>query len=1232
MSKFINKHKYILLALLVYLMGLIIDKNQSRISRNDIDIDKFEQILHSKENSIQTVVDSLEVLADNYQFNIDIKNEPIFTPEQLDYFEKEGFSFLIYHNDTLKYWTDNLFDVSKIYDKNEFIGRCVYLPDYWLDITVTEVQDYIIIGAYRIKTEYQKQNKYLKNNFQEDLNLPNTFKISLIPLSYGIDVKSSDDEYLLSLIPNNNVFTEYKYDSIVGFLYLLGFFLLVIYLNCILKKQIDEERRKYKVLVSLGLIVTIRLLMLIFKFPVNVYTQSFFDSQYFAISVLFPSLGDLFLNLITAILVSINLFKLVEYKHFKSDEVKMNKPLGMILAFIGASVFLLGLKFISDFIINSNIPLNIYYIIDLNIYSFLGFINIILVIVFSVFVFYKLTEYLFKSFDKKQITVFFSIGNILALFVCFIVFKQLYWAEFIILLGFNIVFVVFLSKKNTGSLYFLSVLSLLSAIIISFILINSLSQKQEDNYALKAVELTNEKDDVAELLLNDIVPLLGNDQTLQSYAENPNIPNLETEVEKFLRRRYFKTYWNKYDISVEFCSDMINDPKESLLECNVKYSNLFQNNGEILNWPNVYFISYSNGKTSYVIKEDFSDYGIDSSVFYITLSPKLYPANIGYPELLLDESVEFKTLPDYSYAKYENDEIALKSGDYDYPLNGKKFFSSEDNVKVIEDNKYKHVVYTLSAGNYIVLTYKQINFINSLITFAYIFLVLVILSGLALLLVNFKSIIKSRNLNFRTKLILSMLGILTVSFSLVGIVTVLLNVQQYEKSHEDDVIEKLHQINIALEQYYNGDDTCFYNNIDDLSNDLRHLAETYGTDINLYDSSGFLISTSRPEIYSLKLIGNRASAKALFNIKHNSFVQFILNEKINLLKFSSAYSQFVDSDNQLKAIINMPYFTNPDEIKSEISNLIISIVNIYVLLFVIAMIISVLISEQIISPLIVLQSSFTKLDLGKMYEKIEYKRKDEIGQLVDEYNKMVDKLRESIDKLSKSERESAWRDMAKQIAHEIKNPLTPMKLSIQLLMRSWDNQDEDFDKRIRDVSSTLINQIETLRRIAEEFSDFAKMPKPQESRINLANKIEEICKLYENIENVEVIARLQNYREAIIYADEKQISRALINLIKNGIQAIADGVYGKIIIDLDVYGEKSIVKVIDNGTGIADDVKEKLFVPSFTTKSSGMGLGLAMVKNIVDNARGKISFKSELGKGTTFILEFPLYKEEEGAV
>jgi nitrogen fixation/metabolism regulation signal transduction histidine kinase len=289
----------------------------------------------------------------------------------------------------------------------------------------------------------------------------------------------------------------------------------------------------------------------------------------------------------------------------------------------------------------------------------------------------------------------------------------------------------------------------------------------------------------------------------------------------------------------------------------------------------------------------------------------------------------------------------------------------------------------------------------------------------------------------------------------------------------------------------------------------------------------------------------------------------------------------------------------------------------------VSVVLAVIISERIVQPIKMIQNKFEKIELGKQHEKIEYNRKDELGQLVSEYNNMAQKLEESAKLLAQGERESAWREMAKQIAHEIKNPLTPMKLSIQFLMRSKENNDADFDKKLEKVSGTLIQQIDTLSSIATGFSNFAKMPKPDEHPFNVVETLGNVIQLFNNIENIDITSDLGEESEIIIVADKEQISRVFINLIKNATQAIPEGVRGKIHVSL-THAEKLVIKISDNGCGIPDEIRGKLFTPSFTTKSSGSGLGLAMVKNIIINAKGDITFESEVGKGTTFIITLPL--------
>ncbi len=209
---------------------------------------------------------------------------------------------------------------------------------------------------------------------------------------------------------------------------------------------------------------------------------------------------------------------------------------------------------------------------------------------------------------------------------------------------------------------------------------------------------------------------------------------------------------------------------------------------------------------------------------------------------------------------------------------------------------------------------------------------------------------------------------------------------------------------------------------------------------------------------------------------------------------------------------------------------------------------------------------------------------------------MVDELADSAEKLARSERESAWREMAKQIAHEIKNPLTPMKLSVQHLQRSSEEEPVKQKQNLKRITQTLIEQIDHLSAIATEFSNFAKMPRTNNEEVDLKEKIVEISKLFLNSEDIEIQNRFSNRVPAIVLADREQLSRVFINLVKNAIQAIPEDRNGKILISLETTESTAIVKVMDNGRGIPAELGDKLFQPNFTTKSSGMGMGLAIVK------------------------------------
>lgn len=305
----------------------------------------------------------------------------------------------------------------------------------------------------------------------------------------------------------------------------------------------------------------------------------------------------------------------------------------------------------------------------------------------------------------------------------------------------------------------------------------------------------------------------------------------------------------------------------------------------------------------------------------------------------------------------------------------------------------------------------------------------------------------------------------------------------------------------------------------------------------------------------------------------------------------------------------------------------VAFINIYVILIAVAIFIALIISNYITRPVQLIKEKIGGLKLGRTNDKIEWAKNDEIGSLVLEYNRMVDELSQSADLLAKSERESAWREMARQIAHEIKNPLTPMKLSVQYLQKAYDEKAPDWDKKLARFTKTIVEQIDSLSIIASEFSDFATLPRSKFSKNELAEIIQNSINLFSNA--TEIKFKFNPAGKYFVFVDKEQLSRVFINLIKNSIQAIESPINGQIEIEIEEIDNTQIIRFTDNGSGIPADQIEKVFYPNFTTKSGGMGLGLAMVKNIIRNAGGEITFKSAAGKGTSFYITLPSYRKNE---
>jgi two-component system nitrogen regulation sensor histidine kinase NtrY len=345
------------------------------------------------------------------------------------------------------------------------------------------------------------------------------------------------------------------------------------------------------------------------------------------------------------------------------------------------------------------------------------------------------------------------------------------------------------------------------------------------------------------------------------------------------------------------------------------------------------------------------------------------------------------------------------------------------------------------------------------------------------------------------------------------------------------------------------------------------------------------------------------------------------------LIFLSNYVPVIDAEGNEYAYLNIPYFTSQNKLKDEISNFLVTIINLNAFIFLIAGIVALFIANRITNSFSLISEKMKKINLGKRNEAIVWNRNDEIGGLVMEYNKMVNKLDESAVALAKTEREGAWREMARQVAHEIKNPLTPMKLSMQFLQKSIENNAPNVKELSSRVAGTLVEQIDHLSNIASQFSQFANIENANKEKIDLNESLRSIQQLYDGNDKIKLHWQLLS-EPVYIIADKTHINRLLTNLIQNGLQASAEDTLPEIYISEQLIDDSVLLKLKDNGVGIPEEIQAKIFIPNFTTKSSGTGLGLAMSKQIVEQSNGTIYFETSTNNGTAFFINFPLAPED----
>ena len=474
---------------------------------------------------------------------------------------------------------------------------------------------------------------------------------------------------------------------------------------------------------------------------------------------------------------------------------------------------------------------------------------------------------------------------------------------------------------------------------------------------------------------------------------------------------------------------------------------------------------------------------------------------------------------------------------------------------------------------------------------------------------------QKNNISLSSRIFYYMMVFIVVESIMIGGVTLYQFNNQNSEYHEGRLERKENHLLVDLKYEI---EKVGINSIEALNNStILEIADVHNLEFELYSIDGILLKSSTA------VTGIRGTTildqKILDYFKNENGLRYVEDDK-NTSYFKSSYNLVSNFKNEPLGIIYIPYFADDSSSKEELSAFLIRLGFVHGNMILIAFIIAYFISNFVTKSLDSIGETIKKTNLQNQSVKINIKNTPrEVVALIDSYNTMIDELKRSAVKLAKSERETAWREMAKQVAHEIKNPLTPMRLSIQTFERSFSKGQEFSKQRIKEFSDSLIQQIDTMSSIATAFSDFAEMPEPKKELLNVV----EVVELAIDIFNKDHITFRSSSKKIEANFDRTQLIRVITNLLKNAFQAIPEGRTPKIDVNISENNDDVSISISDNGYGISKTDMKKIFEPSFTTKSSGMGLGLSMIKSIITAYNGNITFSSKSNVGTTFNINFP---------
>ncbi len=1100
----------------------------------------------------------------------------------------------------------------------------------------------ITIALIPVKWSYFVTNTYLQNKFTAGKEIERNFDIA--DKNSGISIKSASGKVLFflaekssQLIPKNNMIAVWF--RIIAALFILIFIHLLAIKIAAIKGLLKA------LLFLIPLVLGLRLLSYYFPIPLNFRQFDLFDPSVYGSTVVLRSLGDLLINALLFTWIVLFIHSQVYNKQAKFTIQKKSFKWILLAA---VSIVLLVITFTAGTIIrsmvaDSQISFDVINFFTLNMYSIIGFV-VLCSIAIGYFLLSQLMLQLIQPYFSKnfiELYLAIAVGGLIFLSIQL----SISHAGFELAILIWLMLFLFLLARNSLALSVNSINSsrlifwlFFFSISITSIIVLENSQKEMNNRKHYAETLATKADATSEMIVNTFLTDFRNDYLSVNFYRFGNDSSNHFFKDSLVSGN-FSGYTNNFETKI-FTFDANENPLFNKEEAGFNELNtVLKTQAKPTNIPELFYYDESFDRFSYISRKTVTNFVGDTLGYVFVLAkPKKYKTDALNLELFSrGKGNAIENSPVYAFAVYNNLKLVNSHNDYAFATSLTTAQLPQEEFNIIKKSGHDELWYKAGPQKIVIIA-KQNNLWLELITlFSYLFCAFLLVAGIFWLLnislrarLNRKKISDYWQFSIRNQIHGTVIFISVLSFLVIGIATILFFINRYQNSNreklsrvihvmENEVRGSLAEMVQAGNEIKPGDET-FNAKLNKL---IDKISEIHSVDVNLYGLEGNLLVSSIPLPYSKGVISTKMDPVAYYHLNQKKEVQFFKDEQIGKLRFVSNYVPVIDATGREYAYLNIPYFTSQSNLQEEIANFLVTIINLNTFIFLIAGIIALFITNRITRSFSFISEKMKAINLGKQNEPIEWKRNDEIGDLVKEYNKMVGKLDESAAALAKSEREDAWREMARQVAHEIKNPLTPMKLSLQYLQKSIAAKSPNVEELTQSVAKTLVEQIEHLNHIAGEFGQFANIGNPKTEIFDLNEVIKMVTQLHSVNDNNTINLNLQQ-KPVMINADRTHINRLFTNLILNAMQAIPPDRNVLIDIEEKLTGNKILITVTDNGNGISEAVQSKIFTPNFTTKTSGTGLGLAMSKGIVEQAKGKIWFETEAGVGTIFFVELPV--------